>query len=140
VSRLNALDPSMFFIQNTHCEAEGVAICGSRGWICPGDNYFGADDEKIYARELRRLEMSLASARNAGFARIIVMLHFPPTNDKREESGFVRLIREYGAERALYGHLHGSDAFGRSIRGYHYGAEYSLVSLDYLRCAPLLIV
>jgi predicted phosphohydrolase len=140
VSRLNALDPSMFFLQNTHYEAEGIAICGSRGWICPGDSYFYADDERIYARELRRLETSLSSARNAGFSRIIVVLHFPPTNDKKDASGFVQLVREYGAERVLYGHLHGADTFGRSIRGYHYGAEYSLISLDYLRCTPLLIV
>jgi predicted phosphohydrolase len=139
VSRLNALDPSMFFLQNTHYEAEGVAICGSRGWICPGDAYFRADDERIYERELRRFETSLASARNAGLGRIIAVLHYPPTNEQKEASGFVKLVREYGAERVLYGHLHGSDTFGRSIRGYHYGAEYSLISLDYLHCAPLRI-
>jgi predicted phosphohydrolase len=140
VSRLNALDPSMYFLQNTHCEAEGIAICGSRGWICPGDGNFKTEDEKIYARECRRLEMSLASAREAGLDRIIVMLHFPPTNDKKERSGFVDLIRAYGASRVVYGHLHGVDVFGRSVRGYHYGAEYNLVSLDYLCCAPLRIV
>jgi predicted phosphohydrolase len=140
VLRLNTLDPSMYFLQNTHYEAEGIAICGSRGWICPGDSNFDAEDEKIYARELRRLEMSLASARRAGLARIIVMLHFPPTNDKKEDSGFVKLIREYGVSRVVYGHLHGADVFGRSIRGHHYGVEYNLISLDYLRCAPLLLI
>ncbi|MDR2770692.1 MAG: serine/threonine protein phosphatase, partial [Clostridiales Family XIII bacterium] len=137
VSRLSALDPSLFFLQNTHCEAEGFAICGSRGWICPGDGNFKAEDEKIYARELRRLEMSLASAEQAGFARKIVMLHFPPTNDKKEDSGFTKLIRAYGAQRVVYGHLHGADVFGRSLRGSHYGVEYNLVSLDYLACTPL---
>jgi predicted phosphohydrolase len=140
VSRLNALDPSLYFLQNTHYEAEGIAVCGSRGWVCPGDGNFKAEDEKIHARELRRLEMSLASARDAGFGQTIVMLHFPPTNDKKEHSGFVELIRAYGVSRVVYGHLHGADTFGRSLRGYHYGAEYNLVSLDYLSCAPLKIV
>jgi predicted phosphohydrolase len=140
VSRLNALDPSMCFLQNTHCEAEGIAICGSRGWICPGDSHFKAEDKKIYARELRRLEMSLASAEKAGLARKIAMLHFPPTNDRKEASGFVDLMRAYGVSRVVYGHLHGADVFGRSIRGAHYGAEYNLVSLDYLACAPLKLV
>lgn len=36
-----------------------IAVCGSRGWICPGDDFFGQDDKKIYERELMRLEMSL---------------------------------------------------------------------------------
>ncbi|MDR2355232.1 MAG: metallophosphoesterase [Clostridiales Family XIII bacterium] len=137
VSRLNALDPSMYFLQNTHYEAEGIAICGSRGWICPGDSHFKAEDEKIYARERRRLEMSLASAQKAGLAQKIVMLHFPPTNDRKEPSDFVDLIRAYNVSRVVYGHLHGADVFGRSIRGRHYGAEYSLISLDYLACTPL---
>ncbi|MDR2133042.1 MAG: metallophosphoesterase [Clostridiales Family XIII bacterium] len=140
VSRLNALDPSMYFLQNAHCEAEGVAICGSRGWICPGDGNFKEEDEKIYLRELRRLEMSLDSARKAGLAQKIAMLHFPPTNDKKEESGFTELIRDYGVSRVVYGHLHGAEVFGRSVRGYHYGVEYNLVSLDYLLCSPLRII
>ncbi|MDR2088917.1 MAG: metallophosphoesterase [Clostridiales Family XIII bacterium] len=140
VSRLNALDPSMYFLQNAHYEAEGIAICGSRGWICPGDSNFKEEDEKIYARERRRLEMSLASAQKAGLAQKIVMLHFPPTNDKKEQSVFTELIRDYGVSRVVYGHLHGTDVFGRSVRGYHCGAEYNLVSLDYLLCTPLRII
>ena len=32
-----------------------IAVCGSRGWICPGDDFFGQDDKKIYERELMRL-------------------------------------------------------------------------------------
>lgn len=37
VTRLNRLYDDMTFLQN-HCymTAEGVAVCGTRGWICPG--------------------------------------------------------------------------------------------------------
>ena len=44
--KLNALFENMFFLQNAFYEAEGWAICGSRGWVCPGDDEFTERDEK----------------------------------------------------------------------------------------------
>ena len=67
VTRLNRLYDDMTFLQN-HCymTAEGVAVCGTRGWICPGTEGFDEHDEKIYNRELLRLEFSLKEAEKAG--------------------------------------------------------------------------
>ena len=67
ISKLNALFPNMVFLQNSFYEAEGYAICGSRGWICPGDDDFTPHDEKIYKRELGRMRLSLESAAKAGY-------------------------------------------------------------------------
>ncbi|MDR3295923.1 MAG: metallophosphoesterase [Clostridiales Family XIII bacterium] len=139
VSRLNQLDPSMLFLQNAYYDAEGIAICGARGWICPGDNVFGEHDEKIYARELMRLAFSLEAAAGAGLEERIVMLHFPPTNEKKDDSGFLELIRKYKVSKVVYGHLHGRENFGRGLQGIHDGTEYCLVSLDFLACRPLRI-
>ena len=127
----------MRFIQNDFCEAGEYAICGSRGWVCPGDEYYSAHDEKIYNRELLRLRMSLAAAKKAGFSKIIGVLHFPPTNDKLNVSGFTELFTEFQAEQVVYGHLHGTDGFRRGVKGSIDGVEYKLVSMDYLRCKPL---
>jgi hypothetical protein len=69
VSKLNALFENMYFLQNTFYEAEGAAICGSRGWACPGDDDFTEQDRKIYLRELGRLRLSLEAAANAGYGK-----------------------------------------------------------------------
>ncbi|MDR1572630.1 MAG: metallophosphoesterase [Clostridiales Family XIII bacterium] len=139
--RLNRLDPSLYFLQNTCYEAEGVAICGSRGWACPDGDGYGctAHDAKIYARELFRLELSLKAAEDAGLSTKLAVLHFPPTNDSHEASGFTELMRAYGVKKAVYGHLHGDERHRKGLRGEYMGTEYILVSLDYLRCRLLKI-
>jgi predicted phosphohydrolase len=139
VNKLNAMFGSddMRFLQNNFYEADGYAVCGSRGWLCPGDEDFAEQDEKIYKRELLRLRASLNSAREAGYSKIIGALHFPPMNDRFQESGFTGLFEEFGVKNVFYGHLHGADRFRRGVNGNVKGVEYRLVSLDYLKCKPL---
>lgn len=139
VTKLNQLHESMYFLQNSSYMAGDIAICGSRGWICPGDGDFQQQDEKIYKRELGRLRLSLEAAKKGGAARMIGAMHFPPVNDKHEDSGFTELFEEYGVELVVYGHLHGEDAHTRGINGKRNGVEYRLVSCDYLECCPLLL-
>lgn len=148
VNKLNALYENMFFIQNTFYAAEGYAICGTRGWICPGEEGFTLHDEKIYRRELGRLKTSLEAAFNAGYgrkdatghSRIIGVIHFPPAGDELWNSGFIELFEQFGAFRVIYGHLHGKDAYGSAFKGIRNGTEYILTSVDYLRCIPQRIV
>ena len=116
-----------------------TAICGSRGWICPGTDGFDSHDQKIYDRELFRLSLSLEEAKKAGAGTILAALHYPPTNDKMQGSGFTRMLEEYGVRTCVYGHLHGREAFKNGIKGRLNGVEYKLVSLDYLEGKPELI-
>ncbi len=140
-SKLNALYENMYFLQNTFYEADGFAICGSRGWICPGDDDFTAQDEKIYLRELGRLRMSLEAAAGAGFrGKIIGAIHFPPAGDNLKKSGFTDLFEEYGTKKVVYGHLHGKDAYGNGLKGIRNNIEYILTSTDYLKCTPYKIL
>ena len=137
IGKLNNLFPEgMTFLQNTCGEAEGIAICGTRGWICPGTEAFDDHDQKIYNREVLRLKMSLDSAVAAGFEEIIGILHYPPTNDKFHPSGFTELFEAYGVKKVAYGHLHSKEAFKKGLQGDFYGVEYHLASLDYLNCKP----
>lgn len=148
INKLNKLDEHMFFLQNNFFEVEGYAICGSRGWVCPGDNDFTAQDEKIYKRELGRLKLSLEAAAHAGYgvkdaygrSNIIGALHFPPTNDTLQGSGFTELFEEYGVRKVVYGHLHGRDAYGNGLQGIKNFVEYKLTSIDYLKCIPYQII
>jgi len=135
--KLNETYDSTLFLRNTHVMCEDFAICGTRGWNCPGYSDFTAHDEKIYEREVNRLKISLDSAVKAGASQIIVMIHFPPTINEME-SGFTELIHSYPVKMVTYGHLHGQE-FDASIRGIVNGVEYILVSADYLNFSPIQI-
>jgi predicted phosphohydrolase len=131
ISRLNSLFDDMFFIQNTSYVCEDAVICGTRGWSCPGSDDFTEADRKIYDREVLRLGYSLESARQTGL-EIIAFTHFPPTNDKKQPSGFTRLYEQYGVRYAYYGHLHRKETFKRGITGNLNGVNYTLISADKL--------
>jgi len=151
ISKLSGLFENIYFLQNSFYIAENYAICGTRGWICPGDDDFTAHDEKIYKRELLRLKHSLEAASQAGYGikykneleqkgDIIGALHFPPTNDKFMESGFTELFEEYGVKKVVYGHLHGKDAYSNGFQGVKSNVEYILTSLDYLKGIPFKVL
>lgn len=138
IGKINKLHDNMIFLQNNCIMVDDkTAICGSRGWVCPGNEEFSQQDEKIYERELLRLEMSLKSAKEMGAEKIICALHFPPTNDKKQPSGFTEMMSKYGVNLCIYGHLHGKDGFKNGIKHILNGVDYRLVSLDYLNCEPL---
>ena len=136
--RLNKMydDGTMNFMQCKAYIAGDVAICGSRGWICPGTDGFSEHDRKIYDREAARLRLSLGEGQKQGIKKIIGVLHYPPTNDKHQASDFTRLMEEYGVKTCVYGHLHGKDVFPNGLKGIYNGVEYRLVSLDYLQAKP----
>jgi predicted phosphohydrolase len=143
VTRLRALHEDMYFMQNDSVMLDdGVALCGSRGWITPQEPSFAEDtDRRIYDRELIRLRLSLDDAVKKGAKRLICGLHFAPSArpGASSGSGFIELFEEYGVERVIYGHLHGRDAFKKGIKGERGGVRYDLASADYIDFKPLLI-
>ena len=138
-SALNNLYDDMIFIKNNFYSFDDFALCGTRGWICPNDVFFTSHDEKIYKREVARLKLSLDMAVKDGFEKIIVMMHYPPTNDKKENSLFVDILNEYHVEKVIYGHLHGEENFYLSYMGNMNGIEYILVSSDFIEFKPVKI-
>lgn len=131
------LPPKMKLIQNDHVKTGNVVMCGSRGWLCPGAEYFGEHDLKIYRRELIRMENSLKSVDGAG-EEIIVMIHFMPTNDRHEKNEFIEMFQHYRVKTVVYGHLHGK-ATRLRLPDYVWGIKFQLVSADFLNFAPVLI-
>jgi predicted phosphohydrolase len=119
------------FIQNNSIIYNNIAICGTRGWICPNQTKFTKDDEKLYKREVNRLEIALNSIKQS-VDSIYVMTHFPPTNDILESSEFTRLYEKYNVDKVIYGHLHGKKSFKMGLQGIRNNVEYILVSCDYL--------
>ncbi len=127
------------FLHNNCFLLGNTALCGTRGWKCPGEEDFSAEDHKIYLRELGRLELSLKAAVKTDSAGIVVAMHFPPFNDRREPSGFVDIMASYGVSKCIYGHLH-RGAESRVVEGRIKGIEFTLVSADFLEFQPLKLV
>lgn len=113
------------FLHNNSVLADGIAICGARGWKSPFEKDFNSEDEKIYERELIRLRLSLESGKKLS-DDIIVMLHFPP------DYAVMEVISEFDAKMCIYGHLHTAGGFAKKL-DYE---NYFLVSADYLAFEP----
>ncbi len=129
---------SIEFLHNNHYIDQGFSICGTRGWTCPDDEGFSIEDEKIYRREIQRLEISLSAAQKVGAENIVVALHYPPFNYKQQKSGFVDIMEKYKVRLCLYGHLHG-EGRRHSFEGKERGITYKLISADHLAFKPLRI-
>ena len=135
ISKLNRMYENTKFLQNNFYTYEDYAICGSRGWILEGSDRFTEKDKKIFDREIIRLKLSLDKAKEAGYKNIVVMIHYPPMNEKRENSAFTNLFKEYGVKKVIYGHLHGP-SLANVLNGEHEGIEYLMTSCDFLDFDP----
>lgn len=135
IGRLNQLDERLYFLQNTaYCLDNRLAICGTRAWSHPLESIQA--DEKIYKREVERLKLSLEDAKKKGAKEIIVALHYPPTNEKRDPSPFTTLLKDYPVTQVVFGHLHDEVAWANALQGDYEGTCYHLVAADYLKFAP----
>ncbi|NLB42167.1 MAG: hypothetical protein GX815_07875 [Clostridiales bacterium] len=140
VSKVRSVLPSsMRVLQNDSVTVSGFAFCGTRGWINPEMKDFTQQDAKVYNREVQRLKLSLDSVAllqqtekdmeesNA----LIVMIHYPPFDDKGQPTEIVNMLTQYRPDHVVYGHLHGEGS-RIAFEGEYEGVEYHLVSCDYL--------
>ncbi len=133
-----AMPSNVVLLQNEAYAAEGMVVAAARGWYTPGSSDFNADAAKIYRRELIRLELALKNAVALGDGERVVMLHFPPVNDKRDYNEMIELMQQYDVKRCYYGHLHGVKS-NFALMGEHWGINFALISSDYLGHKPLRI-
>jgi predicted phosphohydrolase len=124
------LSDTTYALQNDSVVLDGWAFCGTRGWAPPGAKEFSEHDQKIYNRELQRLKMSLDSV-SRDVEDIIVMLHYPPFDDRGNETPITQLLSAYKPRHVIFGHLHGESVKG-AIEGEFDGIHYHLTSCDYL--------
>jgi uncharacterized protein len=129
---------SVHFLHNSSYIINRTAICGTRGWLCPGADSFSSEDEKIYQRELIRFELSLKSLKKGSYDRIIAAFHYPPLNKDDRMSEFVKKMTRHGVETCIYGHLHG-EAQNKAVMGKFMDIDFRLVSADYLNFTPVFL-
>lgn len=121
----------MHLLNNNCFFYEDVAICGTRGWFFEEERS-GTHDEKVFRRELMRLEASLKAA---GERQKLVFLHYPPRYKGYTCPEILELLKKYEVRQCFYGHLHGA-SHRLAMEGLWDGVEYRLLSADYLNFRP----
>lgn len=110
ISAVRSVLPENFYaIQNDALKFGDFIICGTRLWNLPDINKTQtAEDEKIFKRELIRLEMTLQNAKKlqTNNEQLICMLHYPPYTFKEEDNEVTALLEKYGVKKVVYGHIH----------------------------------
>lgn len=126
---------NLFLLNNNCYEYEDWAICGTRGWFFEEERS-GVHDEKIFKRELMRLEASLKAA---GEKQKLVFLHYPPRYRGYECPEILALLKQYDVRACYYGHLHGG-SHKLAMEGVWDGVNFHLVSADYLNFRPHCVI
>lgn len=128
-----SLPESITAIQHNAVDLGDVVVCGTRGWVFPTkETPLNAEDERIYKRELIRLELALQEAEKKADGRpVVVMLHYPPLYDLERDTAFTQLLEKYHPAAVIYGHLHGA-GIRVGFTGEHNGVSYHLTSCDAL--------
>lgn len=142
------LPPSIKAIHNTALTIGDISICGTRYWDSPEFSFaalyghepapFSPADEKIYLRELQRLEISLKLLDPQARCKI-ALTHYPPIGPQMEPTRASHLFETYGVEHVLFGHLHFLEGRPGPRFGQARGVHYALTSCDYLNFIPKLI-
>jgi hypothetical protein len=128
-----AFPPTVYAVQNDCLRFENILVSGTRGWTAPEGSVQSDEDKKIYLRETERLKLTLGamSKQRQDDDKVIVMMHFPPFNSRREKNPVMQLLEDYRVDACVYGHLH-----GKKIRADKHtrigGVDYYLTSCDVL--------
>lgn len=125
----------MELLNNNFFEYGDFAICGTRGWFFEEERS-GQHDEKVFKRELLRLEASLKAA---GERQKLVFLHYPPRYKGYGCPEILGLLERYQVRRCFYGHLHGG-SHKLAMEGLWDGVEFRLVAADYLGFKPYKVI
>jgi predicted phosphohydrolase len=119
---------------HNNCGTYGsLALCGTRGWFYEEER--SGQNEKVFNRELIRLEASLKAA---AVQEKLCFLHYPPLYQGYRCSEIIALLEKYDVKRCYYGHLHGG-SHRLAIEGRYGPVEYHLISADYLNFKPQII-
>lgn len=125
------------FLHNSCYFYDTLALCGTRGWFYDKNDPTAGDD-KIFKRELIRLECSLRLAAGQGAEEIVCFLHYPPIFAGAEVPQLMEILSRYPVRRVYYGHLHGESLRG-AFNGERNGIAFRVISADAVGFRPVLI-
>ena len=125
----------IYFLYNNSYLVENKIIVGTRGWSL---NFDEPDTEKLYNRELIRLELSIKDgiSKFGEDKEMICFMHYPPITrnmiSNNIKSKYIDLLKQYNISKLFYGHLHGA-SHKDAVEGEIEGVNIKLVSSDYLK-------
>ena len=120
-----------FELLHNSCALYGeTALCGTRGWFL--DEEQQPHNEKVFRRELIRLETSLQAA---GEREKLCFLHYPPVYHGYRCQEILDLLERFHVRACYYGHLHGN-SHRLAIEGPVGTVDCHLVSADFLDFVP----
>ncbi len=125
---------SLEILNNNSVLVDGIAVCGSRGWLFETGEPF---DDKIIHREALRLESSILEALKTG-GEPVAFLHYPPIYGENISPQILEVLQKYGIRRCYYGHIHASGCRW-AVEGEVRGIQFQLVSSDYLKFRPIAV-
>ena len=151
------LPPSIHIIQNNAFTWKDVSVAGARMWDSPEysfnefiervenprqnltnkEKHDPAEVEKVFVRDLGRLELSLKCLDSNARTKI-VMTHYPPIGNDLKPSRISELLTKYGVNVCVFGHIHNLRE-GDCFFGETGGVKYILTAGDYLNFVPIQI-
>lgn len=158
-SKLKALlPPSISFIHNSTFDWNDVTIGGTRLWDTPEYSFerfiefipnpraaepspstSNEDEERIFKRELDRLELSLKQL-NPKAKHKIAITHYPPIGADLAPSRASAILERYGISSCVFGHLHSLKKEFLPLFGTERGIRYVLASCDAIDFTPVKIL
>lgn len=126
------------FLHNSAAEADGMILCGTRGWFYDEKTQaIPADYEKLVSREAARAEHSLAAGdvlRGERTMPSVLFLHFPPVWGDFVCRPLLDAIHAHGVTEVYFGHIHGR--YDLPPKTEFEGISLNLISADYLNFIP----
>ncbi len=147
------LPPSCHVIQNDAFNWQNISIAGTRLWDSSEYDFNALIDfqgeivsqpeqseenEKIFLRELHRLELSLKALNSKASTRI-VMTHYPPISADLQPSRVSALLEKYQVTICVFGHLHNIKPSVSSF-GERNGVRYVLAACDAIHFSPIQLI
>ena len=136
------------FLHNNAYACDDFIICGSRGWYNDDKNkpMRGADSEKIVAREVVRIGLSLDAGhklrkelmeQDGKDREVLAFLHFPPIFKGYMCDEIIMELYKKQVERCFFGHIHGS--YDAPLKREDADIEFYFIAADYLAFRPFKI-
>ncbi len=132
ISAVREVMPSgCFALQNDAIKFGNKVFAGSRGYVAKENGFLDDHHEKIYSRELIRIEMALncATKLKEDGDEIVFVMHYPPFNSKKEQNEVIDLFKKFGVSTCIYGHLH-KNPYNYKLHENVFGINFFLTSCD----------
>jgi predicted phosphohydrolase len=130
----------LFQNEALYIEEYKALLVGTRGWKIPTDDSFSREDEKVYKRELNRLDLSIQQGKKIkdkeDVKSILGLMHYPPLARDGRPSDFALKMEDFGVSICCYGHVHGP-AGRQAFSGLRGSCSYMKLSSDLVDFTPV---